>query len=306
MQVAMFGGTGFVGSYIIDALLAHGHSVRLLVRAGSESKIPRPDSCVTVSGDLASDSAIAATLRDCSAVVYCVGILDEDPARGISFEALQFEGAAKVARAAQAAGIERFLLMSANGVRAGGTPYQDTKFRAEQFARELNLDCTIFRPSVIFGDPRGRMEFATQLANDMIRPPLPAIDFRTRWSPASPSVRMSPVHVADVADAFVQALGDPRTIGQTYELGGPEELSWNDIVRSIATAIGRKKIIVPMPVPLMKVFALALGWLPGFPVSKDQLTMLAENNTADHKTLEALIGRKAASFDAAQLAYLTR
>ena len=117
---------------------------------------------------------------------------------------------------------------------------------------------------------------------------------------------MSPVHVADVADAFVQALGDPQTIGQTYELGGPEELSWNDIVRSIATAIGRKKIIVPMPVPLMKVFAQALGWLPGFPVSKDQLTMLAENNTADHKTLEALIGRKAASFDTAQLAYLTR
>ena len=304
MQIAMFGGTGFVGSHIVDALLTQGHSVQLLVRAGSEPKIPRPDSCVTVTGDLASDLAIADTLRDCSAVIYSVGILDEVPSRGITFEALQYEGAVKVAGAAKAAGITRFLLMSANGVRAGGTPYQDTKFRAEQFAREQNLDYTIFRPSVIFGDPRGRMEFATQLCKDMVRPPLPAIDFRAHWSPASPSVRMSPVHVTDVADAFVEALAAPRTIGQTYELGGPEELNWNSIIHRIAAAIGRKKLIIPMPVPLMKVFAQAFGWIPGFPVTKDQLTMLAENNTAGHTELETLIGRKAASFDKGSLAYL--
>ena len=93
--------------------------------------------------------------------------------------------------------------MSANGVKADGTPYQVTKYEAEEYLKASGLDWTIFRPSVIFGDPGERMEFATQLASDIIRPPLPAPLFFDGVSPLNAGqFRLSPVHVEDVAQAF--------------------------------------------------------------------------------------------------------
>ena len=91
--------------------------------------------------------------------------------------------------------------MSANGVKQPGTRYQETKYQAELAAFDSGLDVTVFRPSVIFGNPRGKMEFATQLYQEMVRPPLPAVAFHTGWSPAKGQVLMSPVHVSDVADS---------------------------------------------------------------------------------------------------------
>ncbi|HSN50902.1 MAG TPA: NAD(P)H-binding protein, partial [Woeseiaceae bacterium] len=206
MKVAIIGGTGFVGSYIVDALIDAGHEPHVLVRPGSEDKLHRAGECQLTTGDLASPEAVAAVVAGCDAVIYNVGILREFPRQGITFEALQYRGAETVAKAATAAGIRRFLLMSANGIDSAGTPYQTTKLKAEAMIRESGLDYTVFRPSVVFGDPRGTMEFATQLYRDMVRAPLPAVGFHTGLTPAHGEVLMSPVHVCDVADAFVSAL----------------------------------------------------------------------------------------------------
>ena len=124
--------------------------------------------------------------------------------------------------------------MSANGAKATGTPYQETKFRAEEHVRASGFDVTIFRPSVIFGEPRGRMEIGTQLYAEMISPPIPAVGFFTGWRPYQGAVAMSPVHVEDVAQAFLTALRESSTIGKTYVLGGPEVLSWANMLRRIA------------------------------------------------------------------------
>jgi NADH dehydrogenase len=304
MRVAIFGGTGFVGSYIVDALHRDGHDACQLVRAGSEVKARHAGTSTIVSGELADKAAVSTSLQHCDAAIYCVGIRREQPAKGISFEYLQFQAAIDVVNAAKQAGVQRFLLMSANGVHRGGTPYQDSKFRAEEFVKKSGMEYTIFRPSVIFGDPRGRMEFATQLFADMIRLPFPAIDFRVGWLPTSASVELSPVYVADVADAFVAALGDGESAGRSCELGGPEVLAWNTILQRIAAAVQRRKLLIPVPIPLMKIAAAALDWLPAFPVTGDQLTMLAEGNTASVAALEALIGRDAAQFNNEKLAYL--
>ncbi len=163
MRVALIGGTGFVGRYLVDALRASGRELSLLVRPGSEAKLMSPGDCSIVNGDLGSRDAIARTLDGCDAVVYNVGILREFPRRGITFEALQYDGLVQVVNAARKCQLSRLLLMSANGVFANGTPYQQSKYRADQFARNSGLDVTVFRPSVIFGDPRGAMEFTTQL-----------------------------------------------------------------------------------------------------------------------------------------------
>ena len=247
-------------------------------------------------------------LRDlvdgCDAVIYNVGILRESRRRGITFEDLHFKSAVRVIDAAKQAGIRRVLLMSANGLRRPGTSYQEHKLRAEEYLESSGLDFTILRPSVIFGDPRGNMEIATQLFRDMIRMPFPAVGFHTGMSPAQGPVLMAPVHVRDVADAFVKALHDDSTIGKCFELGGPEVLSWTEMLQRIAAAVDRKKIVVPMPIGFMRIGATLFDWLPFFPVTRDQLTMLAQGNVADPDELHALIGREPAGFTAANLHYL--
>jgi uncharacterized protein YbjT (DUF2867 family) len=297
MRVAIVGGTGFVGSYLVDALLEQGHEVSVLVRPGSEGKLRGGDRVRRVSGDLDSEASLNELLSGQDAVIYNVGLLREFPRKGITFEAAQYQGVVATVAAAKAQNVARLLLMSAIGVKEDGTKYQSTKRRAENHALASGLDVTVLRPSVIFGDPRGTMEFATQLHRDMVRPPLPAVEF--------PGVRMSPVAVTDVADAFVAALNDPETIGETVELAGPEVLGWGDMVRRIAAAAGKRKIVLPMPLGLMRIGARLFDWLPFFPVTRDQLTMLAEGNTGTPDALQSLIGRQAKTFTVESLHYLS-
>ena len=306
MRVGVIGGTGFVGGYIVAALLDAGHEVSLLVRPGSESKVDQPDRCTIVAGDADAVAALQSLLEGCDAVIYNIGILREFPARGITYEATQYQGVENTIEAAREKGVRRFLLMSANGVKQPGTRYQETKFRAEQAVRDSGIDFTVFRPSVIFGDPHGKMEIATQLYQEMIRPPVPAVGFHTGWSPEKGQLMMSPVYVEDVASAFVRSLDNPETVGKTYEIGGPEELSWTQMLQRVAEAVGKRKIVLPMPIAFMKFGATLFDWLPFFPVTRDQLTMLAEGNTADPAVVEYLIGTPPRPFSAENLAYLVK
>ena len=303
-NVAIIGGTGFVGSHVVDALHAAGHTTSLLVRAGSEDKVQRADGQRVTVGDIDDDEAIDAVLEGCDAVIYLIGILREERSKGITFRKMQYEGVVRVADTAKAKGVLRFLLMSANGVEAEETAYQQTKLDAELYVEETGLKYTVLRPSVIFGDPRGRMEFATQLRNDMVNMPLPAVGFYSGLKPSSGKVLMAPVHVSNVASAFATALDDDTTIGETFELCGPDVLSWNEMIRRIATAVGRKKLILPMPLGLMKLAATALDWLPVFPVTRDQLTMLEQNNTCSQNRIGLLVPGKLIAFKDRNLAYL--
>ena len=304
MRVAIIGGSGFVGGYIVDELLKQGHDVSALVRPGSEHKVRHSAAVRIVSGSIASTASIEDLIAGCDAVIYCVGILREFPKKGITYESTQFDGVASTVDAALQNGVRRFLLMSANGVKIPGTRYQETKKRAEDRVLASDLDATIFRPSVIFGDPRGQMEFATQLFQDMVEKPIPAVGFFSGLSPVSGAIVMSPVQVEDVASAFVNSLTDDSTVGESYNLGGPEILSWTEMIRRIATATGRKKWIIPLPIALMKLAATLFDWLPFFPVTKDQLTMLAEGNTANPDVIESLIGKSPSPFTLEHLDYL--
>ena len=305
MRVALFGGTGFVGSYLVDALVAAGHQPNLLVRDGSASKVSHAQACRLVSGEIGEDDSVQALVEGCDAIIYNIGILREYPDQGITFRALQYDGARTAIDAAKRAGIKRFVLMSANGVEARLTAYQETKFQAEQYLAQSGLEGTVFRPSVVFGDPRGRMEFCTQLADQMIRPPLPAPNFFTGWSPSRGGFSMSPVFVDDVAQAFVRALVIPETVGGCYPLCGPEALRWPEIIRRIATACGRRKMILPAPVAPIRMLATLLDRFDFFPVTRDQLTMLVEGNTGDSAQIFGMLNIAAQRFDATALSYLS-
>ena len=305
MRVAVFGGTGFVGSHVVDALIRRGHEPSLLVRPGSEDDLREPGKVRVVSGEIADADAVRAVAEGCDAAIYLIGILREFPGRGITFEALQYEGAARAMDAAVEQGVRRFLLMSANGVKPEGTPYQRTKYAAEEHLRDTGLQWTIFRPSVIFGDPRGHREFATQLYEEVIRMPAPAPLFHEGILPLNAGrFLLSPVHISDVANAFAASLAMPETIGETYALGGPDAMSWKAILETIAATVGVSKLMVPAPAWALKIVATALERFGFFPLTRDQLTMLMEGNTCGPGPLREVFHLEPLSFSAENLAYL--
>lgn len=305
MKVTIFGGTGFVGSYLIDALLEQGHQPVVLVRASSRHKVQQPGQCILVDGDIKDPVAVLTAIDGADAVIYNIGILRESPARGETYEALHFEGAKQAIDAAQEAGIRRFLLMSANGVKPDGTGYQRSKYRAEQYLASSGLEWTVFRPSVLFGDPRGRMEFATRLYREVVRSPLPAPLFYDGMLPTAAGMfRMSPVHVKDVAAVFVKSLQMPSTTGQVYALCGPDALTWKDIVQTIAHATGTGKWALPAPVILIRTIATALDKFAFFPITRDQLMMLMEGNTCEGEQTVESFAVVATPFNKASLSYL--
>ena len=283
MKVAVFGGTGFVGSYIIDNLLAEGHTPKLLVRSESIYKVPSVGDCELIIGDVNDEEAVKKTVKEVDAVIYTIGIIREFKSKGITYENLHFGGAVNSIDAALAAGVERFVLMSANGVCPDGTGYQKTKWMSEQYLKNTGLKWTIFRPSTIFGDPRGngRPEFCSQLKKDLINLPLPAPLFHEGLVPFNAgNFSMSPVHIADVSKSFVSSLINEKSILKTIELGG-KDFTWKQIIKTIGSAAGKKKLMVPAPVIAVKSVATALDRFSWFPVTADQLTMLVEGNTCD-------------------------
>ena len=306
MKVALFGGTGFVGSYLVDSLVAHGHTPRLLVRPGSEDKVVQPARCEIVQGEIGDANAVAACLRGAEAAIYNIGLLREFPQRGVTFEAMQYQGAARAIDAAAKGGVRRFLLMSANGVKPEGTAYQTTKYRAEQHLAASGLDWTVFRPSVVFGDPRGREEFCTMLRDQMIKPPIPApLFYEGFWPSGAGQFRMSPVAVENVAEAFVRALETPASHERILPLGGPAAPQWREMLPIIAAASGKKnKVMVPAPVGPTRAVAALLDRFAWFPVTRDQLQMLLEGNACDGSEAWKLFGIEPTLFATASLAYL--
>ena len=283
MKVAVFGGTGFVGSYIIENLLAEGHSPKLLVRSESIYKVPSVGDCELIVGDVNDKAAVKKTIEGVDAVIYTIGIIREFKSKDITYENLHFGGAVNAIDAAAESGVNRFILMSANGVCPDGTGYQKTKWMSEQYLKNTDSKWTIFRPSTIFGDPRGngRPEFCSQLKKDLINLPLPAPLFHEGLIPFNAgNFSMSPVHIKDVAKSFVNSLTNEKSIFQTIELGG-EDFTWKQIIKTIGTAAGKKKFMVPAPVIAVKSVASALDRFSWFPVTTDQLTMLVEGNTCD-------------------------
>lgn len=304
MQVAIFGGTGFVGSHIVDALVDNGMTPRLLVRDGSEARVRHAESCRLVGGDLSDTKAVEETIAGADAVIYNVGILREQPAAGVRFDELHVKAAQRAMALADRAGVTRFLLMSANGVKPRGTAYQHSKFLAEEHLRNSNLAWTIVRPSVVFGDPRGRIEFATQLRRDVIASPLPAPLFYPRLElHDAGAFELSPVHVENVAAVFCIALQRDDLIGETLHLGGPEQLSWRAILERIARAGGRRKLMLPVPAMGVSAVAALLDRFEHFPITRDQVKMLLEGNTCSSEDLVRL-GIDPIAFDIKALAYL--
>jgi NADH dehydrogenase len=275
MKIFLSGGTGFVGGHLRRALTDSGYEIRLLVhkRGGSFEQGVEP-----VEGDITLPRTFSAALPGCDAAINLVGIIREFPARGATFEKLHVEGAKNMLHAANAAGVKRYIHMSALGTRPGATSaYHRSKFQAEELVRASGLDWTIFRPSIIFGPGD---EFVNRLAG-FIRglPAVPVIGDGT--------YRLQPIAGADVARCFAMALEMPETLGKTFDLCGPDRFTYNELLDTIGLVLGRPMVRkIPNPLAIMKVVVPILQGFSFFPITMDQILMLVEENICDGKWRE--------------------
>ena len=292
MKVSIFGASGFVGEYIIKELISNHYTPYALIRYGSEHKIENRDKIRLITGNLGNSTAIEQTIMNTQAVIYNVGIIREFKSWGITFEKLHFEYLKKVVDIAKKLNVERFILMSANGVKENGTGYQSTKYKAEEYLKDSGLKWTIFRPSLIFGNSKNKAEFSKQLKKDLILAPFPIPLFYKGLLPIKTrSFKMSPIHVKDIAKIFVKSLSMEESIENTYELGG-EEKTWKEIIKLISKVLDRNKFFIPVPVMPIKILASLLDRFSWFPISRDQLTMLLEGNVCDSKEVFELFNIK--------------
>jgi NADH dehydrogenase len=279
MHVFLTGATGFVGAYILRELLAQGHTARCLLRDPKAALAIGDQTVDRVKGDVTQPKSFAGTMRGCDAVIHLVGIIDEQPSKGITFEAIHQRGARHVVDEAVDAGVERFVLMSANGAREDGVSrYQTTKWKAEGSVKQAGFaHWCILRPSLIFGAPgAGQPEFCTRLVQQLIKP-FPVLPIF-----GDGQYKMQPVSVEAVAAAFVQALALKAAHGQTYCVAGQEAYPYTEILDRITRGFGKEpKPKLPSPLWLVRPAVQTLGAWGLLPISPDQFEMLLEGNTCD-------------------------
>ncbi|MCP3734937.1 complex I NDUFA9 subunit family protein [Sphingomonas sp. RP10(2022)] len=288
--VTIFGGGGFVGRYVVQALLRGGARVRVAERDPRHAWFLKPlgglGQTQFVAADVTRPDTVARAVAGADAVVNMVGVLAGD------FERIHVGGARNVAEAAAAAGVGSLVHMSAIGADPDApSAYGSSKGRGEAAVRAAFPGAAIIRPSIVFGrEDQFINRFAAMIGKAPVVPVLRA------------GVKFQPVFAADVGDAMAAAT-DAGFAGQTFELGGPDVMSMGEIIRWIAATIGREPSIVELP----DVAGSLLASLPLAPISKDQWLMLQRDNVvADGAQGLAALGVAATPLQAVAPEWLVR
>ena len=177
MKVGIFGGSGFVGNYIIKELIDIGYEVNVLIREGSEGKLEFKNKCNVFTGSIDNSEMVEEVIKNSDVIIYNIGIIREFKKENISFNNLHYEGAKLTIDLAKKYNINRYIMMSANGTCPNGTEYQTSKYKAEVYLKNNIRDWTIISPSLIFGDSNGKKEFCSELKKNMLSLPFPAPAF---------------------------------------------------------------------------------------------------------------------------------
>ena len=283
-RVFVTGGSGFVGSAVLDELAKRQFEISALVRDDS-SFAARP-MVQPIAGDLLDPAALDRGMRDCQAVIYLVGIIMEKPSKQITFERIHVQGTRAVVDAAAKNGVKRYIHMSALGAREGAaSEYHRTKYAAEQHVRASALEWTILRPSLIHGANGEFMRQEAMWARGRAPAPLffmPVMPyFGGGMFGQKGAGKLQPVFVDDVARAFADCLLNRKTVGEVYPLGGSERVTWPQLHEAVARhVVGRRRLVLPIPVWAGKLYA-AIGIAPLLGFNRDQVVMSQEDNTCD-------------------------
>jgi uncharacterized protein YbjT (DUF2867 family) len=274
------GAGGFVGGHVVHALRAAERDVRALVRDPAKAGRLHAWDVEIVEGDMTDAASLERAVAGCDTVVHLVAIRQ---GRDEQFQAIMVDGTRDLLAAATAAGVRRFVLMSALGTTESTktvVPYFGAKWQMEQQVQASGIPYVIFRPSFIFASDGGILPTFVKLA---------------RFAPITPIIgkgtqRIQPIWVDDVALYFAESLDQEQAAGRTFELGGPDAVTWNEFWERLKRVRRMRRPSVHVPVKLMRPAALVTERLPGdIPLTNDLLTMLerVDNVVTDTAALDA-------------------
>ena len=268
-MILVTGGSGFIGRRVVSRLADGGSNLRVLARGQRHADLP--EGVEVARGDVVSGEGLPDAMAGVEKVIHLVAIIRESG--GQTFEANIWRGTEKVVEAAKAAEVKKLVYVSAIGAQDNPTyRYLHAKWQAERAVKLSGLPYTILRPSIVFGEGD---EFINALAG------------LVRYNPVVPvagdgKARFQPIWVEDLVTCIVACLDEDAHAGQTLEIGGPEQLTYDELLDVVKEALGRSRIKVHVPLAVMRPLAQVMEWvLPKPPVTGEQLKMLALDNIAE-------------------------
>ncbi|BCW91148.1 hypothetical protein sos41_43280 [Alphaproteobacteria bacterium SO-S41] len=266
--VTVFGASGFLGRHIVRALAKDGWRIRATSRRPQLAEFLRPMGMVgqvqPFKADILDEASVAAAVRGADAVINLAGIM-HGGFGGKRFDVIHEEGAARVAAAAKAAGVAHLIHVSALGATAeSASHYARSKAAGEVAVKDAFPEAVILRPSTVFGQED---QFFNRFGN------------LARYTLALPLIgggatKFQPVFVGDIAAAVAKLVAEPQTAGATYELGGPEVLTFREIMELIVKVTQRRRLLIPLPFFAAKLMAYPASLLPNPPLTPDQVDLL--------------------------------
>ena len=276
--VTVFGGSGFIGRYVIREIAKTGARIRAAVRRPELANFLKPmgdvGQIVPISANVRNESSVATAVSSADPVINLVGVLY--PSGKQSFQNLQAKGAKIIARQAAAAGAKSFVHISALGAdQNSASMYASTKAQGEEFVLDEFPAAKIIRPSLVFGPEDDFFNRFAALAR--ISPVLPLI--------GGGHSRFQPIYVGDLASAITAAAGNIETRSKLYEMGGPKTYSFRDLIDIILKLTGRRRLLTAIPFQIAMLQAFFIELLPIPILTRDQVSLLRHDNIVSGKQL---------------------
>jgi NADH dehydrogenase len=299
MKIAVAGGTGFLGRSITRALLDAGHEVVVGSRRRPE-KAPLDPRAIWVAADVTAPETLPALLAGADAVVDAVQFPNspiENPKRGYTFERIDLGGTRNLVDAAKSAGTPLFIGLSGVGA-AEHAPYhwQRFKWQEEQHIAASGVPYVVFRPSWVYGP--GDVSLNRFLGFAKFLPFVPVI--------GNGKTRINPLYVEDLAAHVVAAVQKPEARGRIFEIGGPDVLTMDDVIRTALRVSGRRRFLLHSPKPVMKLVASVAQFAPGRPLTPDAIDFITMDGVADTSALREVFGLRLTPLEDGLAAYLKR
>lgn len=299
MKAVVVGGTGFIGSHTARALLDAGHEVTVMGRnPDAVSAIPRLAGANATRGDVTDPSSLTGTLEGADAVVMAVTFPNypmELRRKGLTFERYEGEGSKNLLGEATRARVKRFLFVSG----AGADPKSDKSwYRAKGIAEErikaAGIDYVIIRPSWIYGP--GDKSVNRMASMVKLSPVVPRLGVRPQ--------HIQPLYVGDFAQAVVEAFARDDAWNKTFEIGGPEVMTMTEVIHGIAEVLGKRRRVLPIPLPLAKLGTAPFVLLPKPPMTPTGVEFVAQDGLIDMRETTRVLGIKPVTFKEGLSRYL--
>jgi uncharacterized protein YbjT (DUF2867 family) len=285
-MILVAGGTGFVGGGIVHELARRGKTVAVLTRNAAKAANRFPDIEVEYrEGDVRDPASLTAAVQGAEVVIGCVQFPNspiENPRRGHTFEETDAAGTERLVEAAKAAGVQRYIYVSGAGAAADAKYHWfRAKWRAETAVRDSGITYVIFRPSWVYGpEDRSLNRFLTM---SRFLPFVPIIGVGSRQ-------RLQPLFIDDLGRAVAEAVDNRAADNRVFEIGGPEVLTMEEIIRTGLEVLDRRRFLLPVPKALMKAQATLLRFLPGPPLTPDAVDFITMDGLADSSELVETLG----------------